>query len=37
MSIKELIFKDNKNNKYILEVKDNEILSEEYLKKIKYF
>ena len=32
MSIKELIFKDNKNNKYILEVKDNEILSEEYLK-----
>ena len=32
MSIKELIFRDNKNNKYILEVKDNEILSEEYLK-----
>lgn len=29
---RELIFRDNKNNKYILEVKDNEILSEQYLK-----
>ena len=32
MRKRELIFKDNKNNKYILEVKDNENLSEQYLK-----
>ena len=32
MRKRELIFKDNKNNKYILEVKDKGNLSEQYLK-----